>query len=79
MCFFLLLSQVLQYTHADVFREVMFPLFERIAECIQSPHFLVAERALFLWNNENFVRFLNLNKEVRGRDPLRSSRWRLPV
>jgi len=31
------------------------PLFTRIALCVGSPHFQVAERALFLWNNEYIV------------------------
>jgi len=30
-------------------------LFQRIALCVGSPHFQVAERALFLWNNEYIV------------------------
>lgn len=30
----------------------MVPLFKRIALCLNSQHFQVAERSLFLWNNE---------------------------
>ena len=37
------------------FVEVLKPLFKHIAKCIGSPHFQVAERALFLWNNEYIV------------------------
>jgi len=33
----------------------MVPLFDRIGLCVASPHFQVAERALFLWNNEYIV------------------------
>merc|ERR1719198_1540796 len=37
------------------FRMVHAPLFLQISKCIGSPHFQVAERALFLWNNEYIV------------------------
>lgn len=32
--------------------QIMVPLFKRIALCLNSQHFQVAERSLFLWNNE---------------------------
>ncbi|CAN0015862.1 unnamed protein product [Pylaiella littoralis] len=35
--------------------EVEEPLFNLLARCISSDHFQVAERALFLWNNEHLV------------------------
>ena len=56
---------MLQETQLPEFQEVMLPLFTRLAECIQSPNFLVAERVLFLWNNEKIVRLINLNRPVR--------------
>ncbi|CDI76386.1 serine/threonine protein phosphatase 2A B56 delta subunit, putative [Eimeria acervulina] len=56
------LEHVLQETQLPEFQEVMLPLFSRLAECIQSPNFLVAERVLFLWNNEKIVRLINLNR-----------------
>ena len=40
---------------APEFMTIMKPLFARIALCVGSPHFQVAERALFLWNNEYIV------------------------
>ena len=40
---------------APEFMTIMKPLFVRIALCVGSPHFQVAERALFLWNNEYIV------------------------
>ena len=40
---------------APEFTTIMKPLFARIALCVGSPHFQVAERALFLWNNEYIV------------------------
>ena len=38
--------------HQEEIDEVVPRLFQRISICIGSPHFQVAERALFLWNNE---------------------------
>ena len=35
--------------------QVRDPLFRLVAKCLGSHHFQVAERALFLWNNENLV------------------------
>ena len=40
---------------AQEFELIMQPLFTQIAKCVGSPHFQVAERALFLWNNEYIV------------------------
>jgi len=42
----------------------MTPLFKRIAKCIRSPHFQVAERVLFLWNNDYIVKLINMNRKV---------------
>ncbi|OEH76847.1 serine threonine protein phosphatase 2a b56 delta [Cyclospora cayetanensis] len=56
------LEHVLQETQLPEFQKVMLPLFARLAECIQSPNFLVAERVLFLWNNEKIVKFINMNR-----------------
>jgi serine/threonine-protein phosphatase 2A regulatory subunit B' len=38
-------------------------LFRRIALCIASPHFQVAERALFLWNNEYIVTLISYDRQ----------------
>jgi len=45
-----------------VFGEICVPLFKRIALCLSSPHFQVAERALFLWNNEHVVHLVQLQR-----------------
>merc|ERR1719403_217462 len=42
----------------------MLPLFQTIAKCVKSPHFQVAERALFLWNNDAIASFTNENRRV---------------
>jgi serine/threonine-protein phosphatase 2A regulatory subunit B' len=46
------LEEVLELTQAEQFQMIAEPLFRQIAKSISSKHFQVAERALFLWNNE---------------------------
>eukprot|EP00475_Leptophrys_vorax_P002971 TRINITY_DN11702_c0_g1_i1.p1 TRINITY_DN11702_c0_g1~~TRINITY_DN11702_c0_g1_i1.p1 ORF type:complete len:492 (-),score=143.96 TRINITY_DN11702_c0_g1_i1:48-1523(-) len=46
------LEEVLELTQMEQFLSVAVPLFNQIAKLISSKHFQVAERALFLWNNE---------------------------
>ncbi|EPT24858.1 protein phosphatase 2a regulatory b subunit (b56 family) protein [Toxoplasma gondii ME49] len=58
------LEHILLNTQPPEFQKVMNPLFRRLAECIQSPHFQVAERVLFLWNNEHIVKLINQNRQV---------------
>jgi serine/threonine-protein phosphatase 2A regulatory subunit B' len=48
-------EEILEMVQAEPFGDLVPPLFERISQCIGSPHFQVAERALFLWNNEYIV------------------------
>lgn len=40
------------HTQDAEFVQIMVPLFKRISLCLNSQHFQVAERSLFLWNNE---------------------------
>ena len=56
------LEEVLELTQAQEFVQVMKPLFRQIARCINSSHFQVAERALFLWNNEYIVHLVANNR-----------------
>ncbi|XP_056174794.1 serine/threonine protein phosphatase 2A 57 kDa regulatory subunit B' kappa isoform isoform X2 [Syzygium oleosum] len=46
------IEEILETINTVEFEKVMVPLFLRISCCINSFHFQVAERALFLWNNE---------------------------
>lgn len=46
------LEELLELTQPEEFRKVLVPLFKNLAKAIGSPHFQVAERALFLWHNE---------------------------
>lgn len=49
------LEEIIEQTHPREFSIILEDLFGRIAKCMQSPHFQVAERTLFLWNNEYLV------------------------
>mmetsp|Transcript_18156 Transcript_18156/g.43666 ORF Transcript_18156/g.43666 Transcript_18156/m.43666 type:complete len:423 (-) Transcript_18156:63-1331(-) len=57
-------EEILELTQPPEFQLVMTPLFKRIAKCIRSPHFQVAERVLFLWNNDYIVKLINMNRKV---------------
>ncbi|KAK9290645.1 hypothetical protein L1049_008818 [Liquidambar formosana] len=58
------LEEVLEATQAAEFQRCMVPLFRQIARCLNSSHFQVAERALFLWNNEHIVSLIAQNRHV---------------
>ncbi|KAK7245074.1 hypothetical protein RIF29_39905 [Crotalaria pallida] len=58
------LEEVLEATQAAEFQRCMVPLFRQIARCLNSSHFQVAERALFLWNNEHIVSLIAQNRTV---------------
>ncbi|XP_015086096.1 serine/threonine protein phosphatase 2A 57 kDa regulatory subunit B' beta isoform [Solanum pennellii] len=58
------LEEVLEATQAAEFQRCMVPLFRQVARCLNSPHFQVAERALFLWNNEHVVSLIAQNRNV---------------
>ena len=42
----------------------MVPLFHQLAKCVSSPHFQVAERALYYWNNEYIMSLISDNASV---------------
>ncbi|KAI9828858.1 MAG: Serine/threonine-protein phosphatase 2A 56 kDa regulatory subunit delta isoform [Phylliscum demangeonii] len=46
------------------FAKVQVPLFNQLAKSVASPHFQVAERALYFWNNEYFCNLVSDNVEV---------------
>ena len=41
--------------------KVMVQLFKQLAKCVSSPHFQVAERALYYWNNEYIMSLIGDN------------------
>ena len=46
------LEEILDVIEPAEFQKVMVPLFNQLTKCVSSPHFQVAERALYYWNNE---------------------------
>uniref|UniRef100_A0A5B6Z4M9 Serine/threonine protein phosphatase 2A regulatory subunit n=1 Tax=Davidia involucrata TaxID=16924 RepID=A0A5B6Z4M9_DAVIN len=58
------LEEVLEATQSAEFQRCMVPLFRQIGRCLTSSHFQVAERALFLWNNEHIVSLIAQNRHV---------------
>ncbi|KAI9891239.1 MAG: Serine/threonine-protein phosphatase 2A 56 kDa regulatory subunit delta isoform [Vezdaea aestivalis] len=46
------------------FAKVQEPLFTQLAKSVASPHFQVAERALYFWNNEYFCNLVSDNVEI---------------
>jgi serine/threonine-protein phosphatase 2A regulatory subunit B' len=49
------LEEILELLGADQLAQVSTMLFTNLARCLDSDHFQVVERALFLWNNEHLV------------------------
>ncbi|TYG74908.1 hypothetical protein ES288_D04G221300v1 [Gossypium darwinii] len=58
------LEEVLEETQPPEFQRCMMPLFRQIARCLNSLHFQVAERALFLWNNDHIENLIIQNRKV---------------
>ncbi|CAL8111936.1 unnamed protein product [Orchesella dallaii] len=55
------LEEILDVIEPAEFRKVMKPLFKQLARCVSSPHFQVAERALYYWNNEYIMSLISDN------------------
>lgn len=49
------LEEILELLGADQLAQISKTLFTNLARCLDSDHFQVVERALFLWNNEHLV------------------------
>lgn len=49
------LEEILEFIGGEQLDAVYVPLFRCIAKCVGSAHFQVAERALFLWNNDQLL------------------------
>merc|ERR1719310_948397 len=58
------LEETLELTQPPEFYRMQETLFRRIAQCITCPHFQVAERTLFLWNNDYIVKLINQNRQA---------------
>jgi len=57
------LEEVLEASSEAEVTKMMRPLFTQVAKCVVSPHFQVAERALFLWNNDAVAQYTNEHRE----------------
>ncbi|XP_003386538.1 PREDICTED: serine/threonine-protein phosphatase 2A 56 kDa regulatory subunit epsilon isoform-like [Amphimedon queenslandica] len=58
------IEEILDIIDAPQFVTIQEPLFRQLAKCVSSPHFQVAERALYFWNNEYIVGLIQENSEV---------------
>merc|ERR1712110_1102304 len=57
------LEETLELTQPAEFHKMQDVLFRRLAFCITCPHFQVAERTLFFWNNDYIVKLINQNRQ----------------
>jgi len=55
------MEEILDVIEPAEFQKVMVPLFNQFAKCVISTHFQVAERTLYLWNNEYLMSLINDN------------------
>ncbi|KAH9318702.1 hypothetical protein KI387_020471 [Taxus chinensis] len=55
------LEEVLEFTEETAFNKCLVSLARLLARCLSSSHSQVAERALYMWNNEHFVKLVSTN------------------
>lgn len=53
------IEEILDVIEPSQFARIQEPLFRQIARCVSSPHFQVAERALYLWSNEYILSLID--------------------
>ncbi|KAL1343056.1 hypothetical protein HN51_029503 [Arachis hypogaea] len=58
------LEEVLESTQPAEFQKCMISLSRKLGQCLNSPHFQIAERALYLWNNEHIISLVAQNRSV---------------
>lgn len=58
------IEEILDVIEAEEFQRIQVPLFTQISKCVSSPHFQVAERALYFWNNDYIVHLIQDNVNV---------------
>lgn len=58
------IEEILDVIEPSEFQLIQVPLFRRLALCVSSPHFQVAERALYYWNNEYIISLISENSNV---------------
>lgn len=57
------LEEILDVIEPTQFKKIQEPLFKQISKCVASPHFQVAERSLYFWNNEYILSLTEDNIE----------------
>ncbi|KAI9886979.1 MAG: Serine/threonine-protein phosphatase 2A 56 kDa regulatory subunit delta isoform [Watsoniomyces obsoletus] len=57
-------EDIFEVMDPNEFSKVQEPLFSQLAKSVASPHFQVAERALYFWNNEYFCNLVTENVAV---------------
>ncbi|XP_041094020.1 serine/threonine-protein phosphatase 2A 56 kDa regulatory subunit beta isoform [Polyodon spathula] len=57
-------EEILDVIEPSQFVKIQDPLFKQIAFCVSSPHFQVAERALYFWNNEYILSLIEDNCSI---------------
>ncbi|GFO15850.1 serine/threonine-protein phosphatase 2a 56 kda regulatory subunit alpha isoform [Plakobranchus ocellatus] len=58
------IEEILDVIEPTQFQRIQEDLFKQIAKCVSSPHFQVAERALYFWNNEYIMNLIEENSNV---------------
>lgn len=62
--FLIEIEDIFEVMEPSEFVKIQVPLFVQLAKCISSPHFQVAERALFYWSHEYFCNLVTENSET---------------
>ncbi|GMG40108.1 unnamed protein product [Ambrosiozyma monospora] len=57
------IEDIFEIIETQEFQNIEVPLFLQLARCISSPHFQVAEKVLYYFNNEYFVSLVTENAE----------------
>ncbi|ESO07316.1 hypothetical protein HELRODRAFT_98671 [Helobdella robusta] len=55
------IEEILEVIEPSEFQKCMTPLFRQLSKCVASPHFQVAERALYFWNSEWVISLISEN------------------
>eukprot|EP00042_Codosiga_hollandica_P019621 m.61155 g.61155 ORF g.61155 m.61155 type:complete len:586 (-) comp49424_c0_seq1:328-2085(-) len=56
-------EEIMDIIEPSEFETIMIPLCQRLASCVSSSHFQVAERALYLFNNQRFAALVAQHSE----------------
>ncbi|TPX33300.1 hypothetical protein SmJEL517_g03730 [Synchytrium microbalum] len=58
------MEEILDVIEPQEFQKIQVPLFQQLSRCVSSPHFQVAERALYYWNNDYIINLIGDNASV---------------